>query len=911
MSPVHVAHPRAAFARKKVAAASSGVLAASTSPVGARSAMPSAVNGYHRLHAGPPDDLQAADVKKTSSVSLYANPDLAREETEFRWMQRNCYGNKFHQAVLDGEVDAVRVALDVDADVLTSRFKYYTVYQGKRQEGTGEAIHLAASRDVVEMVELLISRKARLDAMVTRDGQSHYDVLHAAVFAEGKGGHPDVVQTLLEAKAPMTRNLAGEWPLHKAFQTNRGINLISMLRAEMALRGGFESIEKDIRDKVPTPLQYGVRQGRFTEEELASNALLQPESLQVFMEEEPLCIRPFLDRLQQSENFDADGLAEHVTVQDVAKVLRQDADAAHALLLACTSEPYVANPGWNPLPRRISFAERNWTDKVRNILNPPNKDYTLMMNDNTWAFDAVNMVAPEWQKPLTDRSAGRPIRDVKVSVCNVPGLACAEFFSALDVAASDENCRIYDNPVVRGVLDRVWWKGACKVDILQFMLTAWGLALLILDSSLCHILDEEDGDDRRLQLDRVMLKGHHHHGDYEVNEAVLPCKLDVPLSGYFVCARGIVDLLHEIAQCLGAMKIGRGQDYLNAGNLFDMVRCAIPMMYLLIYLRLGGWDVNLNVIVILLYWQRLLECNFSERLSQEILPIVRLARGLVPATAVAIVGFLAFAHGRFVLEPPGTRWWPDNMHKSFEMLITAALPSASSSDANLMFSYVAVLAFAVFFLNIFIGVIGENYIQEKGDVRRTFQEVRGGICLTFLLRARVIPCGLMSEAVGYGLIASAFVVAMSCQVASRYLHLQLSHIAHLGVLVLCQGLVLLGAYQTLKRPTDGLPSDEKQNFLWLALPIENEEKSEELSSISDKLSALTEKLESLEKSVKGDRSETVETPPAAGEPMVGCASASARMDGVVSGFVSKRRDADSLVSREANDSFTFVTHAQL
>jgi len=271
------------------------------------------------------------------------------------------------------------------------------------------------------------------------------------------------------------------------------------------------------------------------------------------------------------------------------------------------------------------------------------------------------------------------------------------------------------------------------------------------------------------------------------------------------------------------MKIGRVCDYLDFGNLFDIFRGILPAM--LMYDR---DNEVVRVLVILLYWMRLLEVNFSESMSRELLPIMRLARGLVPAMIVAFVGFCGLTHAFYALDERSNL---DGMTgesernlilQSFSMLITGEIPESTGSKGSMarFMTYSSILMFTVFFLNIFIGVIGENYHKQKAMASVVFQKVRAGICYAYMLRASVIPAWLCSPtcAVIVAMVAAIAALALQCEAifgnqAVPYLTL---------CFTVCQMVMVISAYQGTsantpwtRRATSSGPEAE-EHYLWSA-----------------------------------------------------------------------------------------------
>jgi ankyrin repeat protein len=102
-------------------------------------------------------------------------------------------------------VDEVRRLLDTDPSQLTARDEHGNI-----------ALHHAASRGWMPVVELLLERGCPIDTRVTAPGDEAWDgwtPLHHAAAA----GHIEVIQRLLRAGAPVDApNTSGETPLHVA-----------------------------------------------------------------------------------------------------------------------------------------------------------------------------------------------------------------------------------------------------------------------------------------------------------------------------------------------------------------------------------------------------------------------------------------------------------------------------------------------------------------------------------------------------------------------------------------------------------------------------------------------------------------------------------------------------------------------
>mmetsp|Transcript_27503 Transcript_27503/g.78723 ORF Transcript_27503/g.78723 Transcript_27503/m.78723 type:complete len:810 (+) Transcript_27503:58-2487(+) len=761
------------------------------------------------------------------------------------WNNRECCGTALHKAVLAESLEEVRDFLDADPECVHQRFSYETSFQGKSQEGSGEPIHLAVTRQSVEILQLLIERRASLDSMVTRDRLPHYDVLHAAVFCEGRGGQSDIVKCLLDAKAPPTQNLEGHYPLHKAYQTGGGaFGSISILRDDMEERGLLKEVEESTT--VETPLLIGIKVRKLTGEQLSQVASLTPFSLKVFLNHEPLSIPSFMERYEREHAYEhGKDLAEHVTLDCLCKCLREYPLAAGVLLTCLTGSPEVENPGWHPLPTRMSFASQTRFDYVKNFFNPPKTMYSALSFDDEWLFDSGSFEAPPWHQ-VFETGKQRPIFDVSVEVCFLPEVTSTEFFCAVLDA---NEAYIYENKVTRGALDVVWWGGAYKVDILQLFVTIVGLVLLLWDR---FLYDLEIGSLEQQSAQARMLRPHgaqSHGGDEGSRPSssahLMETDFKTMLAHDFIGARGIIDIFYELLQLGGYVKKGMAWKYFDAGNMFDIGRAILAFMF-----YCESENLTIQACLILLYWFRLLEVSFSENLMRELLPITQLVKGLAPSSVVCLIAVLACTHAKWVMEKKPL--WPDTFYDSFTLLITAGLPEVSSSGFNLCYAFFAVCSFSVFFLNIFIGVIGENYANEKDSAAVSLLRKKSGLCCTFLMRAQLIPCNLMSRRLANALLYTGIGVILFCagaKILCPALHFPLNY--PLSCFVLAQFMCMLACYQD---PEGGWAKNARKDretrprYIWMACQDLKEAPSDEArlqSSISDLKTELSELMEML------------------------------------------------------------------
>jgi hypothetical protein len=607
-----------------------------------------------------------------------------------------------------------------------------------------------------------------LSSRVSKGGTPDYDVLHAAAFAGGIGGTAEICKLLLDRKAAITQNLAKEFPLHKAFQTGK-VELIPLFQEAMKSQNLLTKCDDYDSVGVDPPLKVGIKMGKLSEKDLVDNATLTPDSLKIFLNNEPSCVGAFLERwkneddnLAPEDKATAETLAPHVTIADICEVFRKDPMAGASLLEALTDVPVCENPGWHPLPLRVSFAPRNMVERIQNMMNPPRWAYPLYQSTKEWEFDSISFKNPPWHETYVKRDWDYPgpVKDVVIKVVHVPDLLCGEFFSALSAATTGDTMEIFEQPIVRGSLNAVWYFGAVKVEMCMFCLTAWSLVLVVSESWWRSQSrgDAHVGLARRLHPTGAGTMGTANTDHMSVDVAQADIITDLSISCNFIAARAVIDLVLEFFQLCGSIRIKRGWDYLHPENHRDIVRCALPIVFLF-----HAHSRVVFVLVILVLWFRLKEMYFAEHIMVEILPITQVAAVLVPSTVVFSIGFAAFMHVFWVLE--NVAIWPQTFFDTFSILITAALPDGAEDKSviYLVANYIAVMAFSVFFLNIFIGVIGEAYTAEKEKSSLTYQNERSSLCLTFILRAMYMPCWIMSRFKAQVLGALAIISAVSLQ----------------------------------------------------------------------------------------------------------------------------------------------------
>lgn len=473
-------------------------------------------------------------------------------------------------------------------------------------------------------------------------------------------------------------------------------------------------------------------------------------------------------------------------------------------------------------------------ERLRNYLNPPRVIYQTYQTSKRWEFDASSFKAPSWHTDINGKF-GAPIVDVNLKVCHLPEIACADFYGALVQADEDS---IFAHPVVRASLNWTWWQGAYKFDLLQLALTCIGLLLMISDQWLGNF--SHDHDERELSTFFVHtgvgtnMTNASAAGFFSLGEVSIA-------AANFIGARGFVDLGLELVQLAGYLVSGHCGSYCNLGNALDLLRALLSIAF-----YFSDYNDILHVLVVVIYWFRLLEVSFSENLMRELLPITQLVRGLAPSLVVCAIAVCAFTHAKWSMSAEPL--WPNAVYQSFALLITAGLPPSSDSNPQLIFSFFAVSSFSVFFLNIFISVICENYTAEKQAAPLSFQKKKCVCCLTFLVRSEALPCRLMSQRVATAVSYLAFLLALASIFLAHMTMVPGKHHFRMSLWFISMSLAMLVCFQDPEETWSRLRNQEAPRYVWIATKTTFRAPTKQ-DSIEQTVEQLTSELQELQKLV--------------------------------------------------------------
>eukprot|EP00438_Fugacium_kawagutii_P014044 Skav204151 [mRNA] locus=scaffold903:173810:176221:+ [translate_table: standard] len=730
--------------------------------------------------------------------------DEARERVKrfgpetFIWNRRPCYGTKLHLASLDGNIRSVEDLLDQGV-ALDQEFAYLTISPGGSELiCAGQSIHLAASRGHIHLVDVLLNRAADITSTVKRDGMPNYDVLQAAVFMEGRGGacygSGLLISTLCDRGADVLRskNAHGLSCLHVAFATGdlKTIRVVEELAAELLGLGDLEDVDfndpfRTTHDK--TPLEIGINHRNMDKDELAEAAPKCLGSLRTFIYCLPECIPTFMDALKREDEYSqlVQEVVEKISINDIVKLLRDFPKGAAILFKTATGRPKVVSQTWNPMPTWVSFASRHAVVRaMKRVFSfvGGHEIFYCYEEANCWDFDDLSWQAPEWQTQIA-QTRESPFSKANIQLCYIPNIISPTFFSALLDAAQ----RSQPEPVfflfrcvpIRAAVNYTFWNFAIWADLVQFLVSVWGLGLLMIETYRAHE-ESTTTEDLRENINRVFAPSF----VAEVNGGGAVAD--------WLIAKGIVDLSLEVAQFRGCVIINEPNSFLRGGNVWDLGRSILPIMLLFFYCsRL------LQTLVVFIYWMRLFEgVTFSEWIGHALVPLQGLASGIMPALIFTLVGFCTLSHAHYTVGANPKPLWPETLFDSFTALITQGLPPTAPADPlELALLYAGVLFFSILVMNIFIGIIGEQYSKQKEQVDHLFHTLRTSSCWTYLLRVCVIPCNLVTSTSAAIIAVCSITMTFGLQYLSLVSSWQLPGFLQFFAFFICQLVTFMASIQ--------------------------------------------------------------------------------------------------------------------
>lgn len=375
------------------------------------------------------------------------------------------------------------------------------------------------------------------------------------------------------------------------------------------------------------------------------------------------------------------------------------------------------------------------------------------------------------------------------------------FFSAvLDARTTHQQALfLFKCTPVRGAVWFTFWYGSMWVDIVQTVISTWGLCLLVIETLMAHEASVE-ADQAFVALTPSLANGQGIVADW-------------------IVAKGIVDGFLEAVQFVVCCRTDPAS-YCRLGNLWDLIRSFLPI--LLLWQHQSRW---LQCLIILIYWMRLLEgVSLSRQIGLALLPLKKLAHGLLPAMSFTVLGFCAFSHAMCAVQVTPEHLWPHTFWYSFTTLITQGLPEQPPDDyLELMLLYGGVLFFSTFVMNIFIGVISEQYASEKeqGDVM--FERVRAHSCLNYLTRISLLPCNLLTSRAAALLAFGATALTLALQLWVLFYGSPMPGFWQLAALIVSQVVLFMASIQCKGKNYPWSEHDGGRRYLWICEPCEPSE----------------------------------------------------------------------------------------
>lgn len=541
--------------------------------------------------------------------------------------------------------------------------------------------------------------------------------------------------------------------------------------------------EKDLNSiELQAPLTLAIQMATMKMKDLVLSAEPSSYSLKLFMKDCPEAVPLFLQRMKNLGILKDVLHQANLTSLDVAAVLRESVSAAESILDCATSRPLCDEEHY-PLPRNVSFAARNYEQAVWNMLNRGMwsvEVFTVLDSYDAWHYRGWKSA---WHQTLTNTKFGRPIRAPEIRVCHIPDLISPQLFVAL--ASSDTDCKIFGNRCVAFLVAHVFENHAGPVEFVRCLVNLWILILLNLHTWYLHEPES-------------------------MQSAV------IVVSVRFLAAQSVVEIIWEGVQLYGYASIGQARDYLKFENFNDFFWAVLPS-----YLWYDPQCEVVMLLTIFLYWSRiLLFASFCEPIGRTLQPFTNILQNLGPVLFITLIAFAAFSHAFFSLRRSS---FDESLYGSFVTLIAAGLPSEpSDNELQAILLYVSVTFFTVFILNIFIGVIGEEYSRLKEECDLGFKQLRAKMCMEYILRKHFFQIHICSKTMSKLVCLTALSIGLTIQFISvcnnghRYANLEGASY----VMLLC---LMHGAfYNSPGSHKLVAPDEDDPSYFWYCCEAERE-----------------------------------------------------------------------------------------
>lgn len=701
-----------------------------------------------------------------------------KQQTYSFWYKaRNIRGNALHvlavarrhQVVNEEVYELINVDeddLDLDTQWLTSE----CIFRRDRRIGHFQALHLAAGRGNVEFIEMLLQASVDVDVKTRYQHKENYTALHEACFFNQFGA----VECLLAYGANVNViNLHMLTPLHIAAAQGGYRNCRLLVRSEANLE------QKDASNR--TPLDAAMEGGRFPHHKLfhltgrgfsdllkvANHSPQAASDLLRHVTEDTIHGSWASNLAKEMIQSPSDGLQKWISILGLAP------KAGEEVIEALTAEPPVQDESHHPLPRRVSM--------------PPGEHFLCQyQQEDSWEYSgSKNKAFPNWHKELCPgcemRLATKPIKNrterllrqlyafttgqstdaynrrhrvdqvvptnnitqevanfrgkpkaqltdlvpVKVVIVKLPGIICP---MVMYVLSSITDRHIFTKIGVRAIVEYVW-KNLVRYQYYNKTFQRFIVIVLLFCFVSLWIPEDPDSLARRGCWSLIAAQVYHELS-YEIFEALGHCFVLKLPEAYFYKFKNICDY--------GSAALGCAVMHLSQHNLHIE---SLPV--LLAVTVMGRW--------VMFTWT----CRAFAWAGEKILPVLQAS--CVPMGGILLVTGLIFAgfwHAFAALT------LAEKSQDQFNVLLATlrflvlgdgdgagVIIGLYNNDEELgspitfvLFS-LAVIAFCICLLNLFIAVHSEAYDKAQETAHISFLQERAAICLNCLLMPSWPPAG--------------------------------------------------------------------------------------------------------------------------------------------------------------------------
>jgi len=618
-----------------------------------------------------------------------------------------------------------------------------------------QAIHFAAGKGNVSTLELLLEKKADVDAPARKNEKYYYMPIHDAVWFNQK----KCVEVLLHHGCKLeSANSERGTILHLAAK----LGYEEMARFIIEQAAGASEGKHDQKanmaklllekrnDKKQTPLDVAVEEGQFPPRHLnifttfldqascvtayvtvakkcpaAASALIRVEDENGQMTRHPheqAATADLLSSMQDGAGPDDHKISDRwrhslqegacdgsISVRILADLVEDAPQAAVDLIDALTDTPQVKDREHNPLPVRADIPKSSNVSRISCVYE----------EDMDWMYDPS---APEhlrkrpWQKQLAPPNS-KYAQEVQIRVMKLKGVADLHLLHCL---ASTSDHLVFTKLVVHGLLKFIWgqFRFMFIVDLLHELLALVLISLWTWKHQFDTLRNLQNGWGQLVE--RAVWTTVASQGISETVMIVLAGWTCLTSLGWQQCIRWFSRMLHRAVVCgfTVALVWSTAEHFYPADNrILLAVSCFLHWILFLVDLRAFQWS------------------------GQRLLPIMKSVQPIAGMLVIMLFLVSAFVHAFWAMDPSGA----DEII-AFEVIFLLFAGEGFTSRQDLMqmdnelkrftifLSIGALFLFLACALNVFIAVLGDCYDQEQERMIATYMKERAKICSSLFLR---------------------------------------------------------------------------------------------------------------------------------------------------------------------------------